>query len=92
MLLVPDIDHFKKFNGDFGHKLGDKVLKSVVGTARDTILCLRPDFPLRRRRICCYFEPDKCENRNQTSRKKSADRLKKIILLMVIKNFKPRSV
>ena len=36
-LLVPDIDRFKKFNDDFGHKLGDKVLKSVAGTVRDTI-------------------------------------------------------
>jgi len=36
-LLMLDIDHFKKFNDDFGHKLGDKVLKSVAGTVRDTI-------------------------------------------------------
>jgi len=36
-LLMLDIDRFKKFNDDFGHKLGDKVLKSVAGTVRDTI-------------------------------------------------------
>jgi diguanylate cyclase len=36
-LLVLDIDHFKKFNDDFGHKLGDDVLKSVAGTVRDAI-------------------------------------------------------
>jgi len=36
-LLMLDIDYFKKFNDEFGHKLGDKVLKSVAGTVRSTI-------------------------------------------------------
>ncbi len=36
-LLVLDIDNFKNFNDKYGHHTGDKVLKSVAGTVRDTI-------------------------------------------------------
>ncbi len=36
-LLILDIDHFKKFNDDHGHHVGDKVLKSVTGTVRNSI-------------------------------------------------------
>ena len=36
-LFVVDIDHFKNFIDDFGHKAGDKVLKSVVFPIQNTI-------------------------------------------------------
>jgi diguanylate cyclase len=36
-LMVADIDHFKKFNDNHGHKAGDKILASVAATIQDAI-------------------------------------------------------
>ena len=39
MLLVADIDHFKKVNDTWGHAAGDEVIKSVAACLQD---CVRP--------------------------------------------------
>ncbi|RZA16279.1 MAG: sensor domain-containing diguanylate cyclase [Proteobacteria bacterium] len=44
-LLLIDIDHFKKFNDQWGHQIGDLVLKKVAAAIRDT--CRKSDVVAR---------------------------------------------
>ena len=37
LLMMMDVDYFKQFNDNYGHEVGDKVLKSFVSTVRSRI-------------------------------------------------------
>ena len=46
-LACIDIDNFKKFNDNYGHDFGDKVLKKVADTMKASISYLEEAYPIR---------------------------------------------
>lgn len=47
VFVIFDVDHFKKVNDNYGHDIGDVVLKTLVKTAQSTIRANSEDFLVR---------------------------------------------
>ncbi len=74
LLMILDVDHFKKINDTFGHPAGDSILKQLAATLRGT---------LRQTDLACRFGGEEfvilLPGRGQKHASEAAERLRQLI-------------